>query len=135
MFSILLFLRLNGVDNVDRRLPLREKLEHMDIIGAATLIASVCCLLLALQWGGTSQPWNSPRIIGLFVGFGLLVVVFGILQWRLGEKATIPLRVLRQRTVLAGGLFSFLVNMSNYVVRNSHFATVCCPLRAEAYTV
>lgn len=85
--------------------------------------------------GGTSQPWNSPRIIGLFVGFGLLIVIFGALQWRLGEKATIPLRVLRQRTVLAGGVFSFLVNMSNYVVRNPHFAAICCALRTEAHTV
>ena len=134
-FSILAFLRISGVDNVNRRPPLREKLKHMDITGAAILVASVCCLLLALQWGGTSQPWNSPRIIGLFVGFGLLITIFGTLQWWLKENATIPLRVLRQRTVLAGGVFSFFVNMSNYVVRNSHFATAYYVLRAKTYTI
>ena len=80
------------------------------------MIASVCCLLLALQWGGISYPWKSARIIGLLIGFGLLAVVFGVLQWKLEEKATIPLRILRQRSVLMGGFYVALLNMSIYTV-------------------
>lgn len=88
----------------------------MDPFGALTLIASVSCLLLALQWGGITYPWASAKIIGLFIGFGFLAVVFGVLQWKLGEKATIPLRILRQRSVLMGGLYVALLNMAMYTV-------------------
>lgn len=106
-----------GKDSKDRQLPLKAKLKHMDPLGATSLIAAVCCLLLALHWGGATLSWSSSRVIGLFVGFGLLIVAFGALQWKLGERATIPLRVLRQRSVLMGSLFLFFVNMTLFAVR------------------
>lgn len=79
-------------------------------------IGAICCLLLALQWGGQTRPWNSSTIIGLLVGFGLLSCVFGYLQWKLGERATIPLRVLRQRSILTGSGVLFFLGASTYVV-------------------
>jgi fatty acid desaturase len=85
--------------------------------GAALLIAAVCCLLLALQWGGTVSPWKSSRIIGLFVGFGLLFSVFGILQWKLEDDATTPLRILRQRSIYMGSSFVTFTNMAIFTVR------------------
>ena len=89
---------------------------RLDVAGAATIIAAVCCLLLTLQWGGTTLPWSSSIIIELFIGFGLLLIAFGALQWKLGDKATIPLRVVRQRSVFLGCCYSFFVSMSNYSV-------------------
>lgn len=88
----------------------------MDALGALTLIAAVTCLLLALQWGGQTLPWNSSRVIGLFVGFGVLTIVFGLSQWRLGNKATIPLRILRQRSVIMGCFYIALLDMTAYTV-------------------
>lgn len=88
----------------------------MDGLGAITLISAVTCLLLALQWGGHTIPWSSSRIIGLFVGFSCLTIVFGLLQWKLGEKATIPLRILKQRSVLMGCLFIAFLDMTAYTV-------------------
>ncbi|KAH0527007.1 hypothetical protein TsFJ059_002051 [Trichoderma semiorbis] len=44
---------------------LREKLLHMDPVGAALVIAFVVCYLLAVQDGGTKFPWNSAHEIGL----------------------------------------------------------------------
>jgi len=116
LILIFLFLKLKNDKTTARSLPLREKLQHMDFVGAGLLLAAVCCLLLALQWGGTKKPWGSSQIIGLFVGFGLLTVAFGFVQWRLGENATIPLRVLRQRSVLMGAWFLFFLQMSSYTV-------------------
>lgn len=115
-FLIILFLRLQGVDTEDRSLPWRKKMQHLDLGGAATLIAAVCCLLLALQWGGNIYPWSSSRIVGLFIGFGGLMIVFCILQWRLKEKATVPPRYLRQRSVLMGCCYTFLISVANYAV-------------------
>lgn len=113
---VLFFLRVNATDNENRQLPLRTRLQHLDALGAVTLIAAICCLLLALQWGGTTYPWKSSKIIGLFIGFGLLAIVFGLLQWKLGENATVPLRLLRQRSVLMGCFYAALINMANYTV-------------------
>ena len=67
------------------------------------------CLLLTLQWGGTIHAWNSSVIIGLLVGFGLMVIIFIIIQIKRGDKATLPLSILKQRTVASAGLFMFFV--------------------------
>lgn len=56
-------------------------------------------LLLALQWGGSTYPWSNSRIIGLFCGFGGLLIVFIYSQLRLGDKATLPPRLFKDRNV------------------------------------
>lgn len=78
----------------------------MDLIGAALLIPAIVCLLLALQWGGSKYPWNNSRIIGLFIGFGLIVILFIISQWKLGDRSTLPPRILKKRTVWSVSIFS-----------------------------
>lgn len=113
---IIIFLKLKDVDTPDRKLPIRVKLQRLDLVGATILISGVCCLLLALQWGGNTLPWKSSRVIGLIVGSGLLIILFFLYQWRLGENSTMPLRILCQRSVACGSGFEFLVNMSNYAV-------------------
>lgn len=55
-------------------------------------------------------------MIGLFVGSGLLLSVFCFLQYKMGEDATTPLRVLKQRSILFGSLFLFTSAMPAYVV-------------------
>ncbi|MCJ1386956.1 hypothetical protein MMC17_010085 [Xylographa soralifera] len=113
LLLIVLFLKLPDA-NADRRLPLQEKLKYMDPLGTIILVGAISCLLLALQWGGQSLPWSSGKIIGLIVGFGVLVILFAIVEYKLGEKATIPLRFLRQRSILMGAGFLFFNQMSNY---------------------
>ncbi|KAF2440272.1 MFS general substrate transporter [Karstenula rhodostoma CBS 690.94] len=110
-----LFLRIRGTDNPNRNLSLRNKMKHMDPVGCLFFIAAVVCLLLAFQWGGQSRPWNSSTIIGLFVGAGLLTIVFVYLQIKLGDKATIPPRVLKQRSILTGGGVLFFLGAACYV--------------------
>jgi hypothetical protein len=99
-----------------RNLSATEKLKHLDPLGIILLLGAVSCLSFALQWGGSSFSWHSSRIIGLLIGFGLLTITFGLLQWRLAEMATIPLRILRQRTVLFGALALFFISMSSNIV-------------------
>lgn len=85
---------------------LREKLLKLDLLGTAALIPAIICLLLALQWGGSTYPWNNSRIIGLFVGFGLLIAIFiGIQFWK-GDEGTLPPRFFKNRNVLCAMLFS-----------------------------
>ena len=113
---VALFLKAKPPHNEDRKLPFKTKLIYMEFGGTAILVAAVCCMLLALQWGGTKLPWRSSKIIGLLVGFGLLVALFGYSQYRLGDRATIPRKILLQRSILMSCGYIFFINMSNYTV-------------------
>lgn len=95
--------------------PVLVRIRELDLLGALLLTAAVTCLLLALQWGGNEYPWNNGRIIGLLVGFGLLIVVFIGTQIWLVEKATIPPRIINQRTVVACCSFVFIFGGSSNI--------------------
>ena len=113
---VVVFFELQGVDKSSRAIPLTEKLRKLDFPGVILIVASVSCLFLALQEGGSTVPWNSARPVGLLVGFSLLLLIFGFWQWKAGEDATIPVRYLKDRTVIWGSLYLFWDNMASYLV-------------------
>ncbi|KAI4128955.1 MAG: hypothetical protein LQ347_003961 [Umbilicaria vellea] len=92
----------------------KEKIKQVDLLGAFFLICAIVCLLLALQWGGSLYPWHDSRVWGCLLGFGLLISIFIALQFRLGDRATIPPRIVSQRTVGASSAFSCLLAMALY---------------------
>lgn len=65
---------------------LKEKLLSLDPIGTCLILASMTCLVLALQWGGAVLPWNDSRVWGTLLGFGLLLILFLFLQVRQNER-------------------------------------------------
>lgn len=93
---------------------LKEKLLSLDPIGTCLILASMTCLVLALQWGGAVLPWSDSRVCGTLIGFGLLLVLFLFLQVRQKERALVPIRILIHRTVgfgcLAGGAVIMAIN-------------------------
>jgi MFS family permease len=95
-------------------LPVKERLKNIDIVGAVFLICAIVCLLLSLQWGGFSYAWSNSKVWGTLLGFGLLIAVFIGIQLRQGDRATIPVRVFTQRTVLVSCLYSTLLSMALY---------------------
>ena len=86
----LLVLKLPKSINHEKDLALSKKLIKLDPLGATFIVGAVCCLLLALQWGGIILPWNSLTVVSLFVGFGLLTVTFVITQYTSGENVIAP---------------------------------------------
>lgn len=68
----------------------------------------IACLLLALQWGGTTYAWSSWRCILLLVLFSVLFVVWLAVQVWQGERATLPLRLMKRRTLASGMSYMFL---------------------------
>lgn len=86
-------------------LTLREKIQQLDLLGNLFFMPSIACLFLALSWAGVKYPWNDPKVIGLLVIFFVLLAVFFYIEHKKGDAATLPLRVLKQRSVLAGFLF------------------------------
>ncbi|KAJ7626965.1 putative MFS multidrug transporter [Roridomyces roridus] len=84
----------------------RLKLKQLDPWGTLVFIPAVICLLLALQWGGSKYSWGNARIIALFVVFGVLLGVFCVIQARQGEWATVPPRIVKQRSMMGGSFYS-----------------------------
>lgn len=106
--TILLFLHLES--------PKREKLsafaqiKRLDPIGILFFVPSITCLILALQWGGTTYSWSAPRIIGLLVAFGVLFIAFIVTETLMPETAMAPPRVVLNRSIAGSMLFTFLLS-------------------------
>lgn len=100
-------------------IPMKQKIREMDLPGAFFLISAITCLLLALSWGGVKYPWRDSRVWGCLIGFGLLIIVFIVIQVRKGEHATIPVGILKQRTMLASALTLTFLSMAlfTYVLK------------------
>ncbi|KAH6867299.1 major facilitator superfamily domain-containing protein [Thelonectria olida] len=81
--------------------PLVEKLKKVDFIGLLIFLPTVTCLLLAVQWGGSTYAWSNDRIIALFVLFGLLAIAFIAFERWKGPEATLPMHIIAQRSVAA----------------------------------
>jgi MFS family permease len=86
---------------------LKDRIRQFDPIGTALMLPGLILLLLALQWGGNEYSWGSTRVIVSLVLGIVLLVIFAITQPLLGENATIPSRIIRQRSIAAGTAVSF----------------------------
>ena len=79
--------------------PLKEKILQLDLIGSFLFMACMVCLLLALQWGGTTKPWSDSSVIGTLVGFGLILITFIVNEWYMDERALLVGRLIKNKTI------------------------------------
>jgi MFS family permease len=106
MIALTLLLHLNEKKKAPQTW--RQQISLLDPWGTACFLPAIICLLLALQWGGTLYPWGNWRIIVLFVFFSVLITAFIAIQVMTRDTtATIPARIITQRSVIAGCLYTF----------------------------
>ncbi|KAJ5974583.1 hypothetical protein N7481_011793 [Penicillium waksmanii] len=106
LLIIFLFLRIPSLSTTTT---LKRQLIRLDPLGTALFLPCVICFLLALQWGGTTYSWSNGRIIALFVVAGVLFIAFAIVQtWR-KEDATIPPRIIKQRSIACAAAYTSLI--------------------------
>lgn len=110
---IAFILDIHRDDNPDN-LSIRERLMRLDLVGSSILIPATICLLLPLQWGRSTYSWNSPHIIGLFVAAGCLTIIFVVSQIKLGDKATLPPSLFKNRNTLFAFLFAAVFGAGFY---------------------
>ncbi|KAL1866128.1 hypothetical protein VTK73DRAFT_4873 [Phialemonium thermophilum] len=91
-------------------------LEKFDYLGTVFLFPALVCLLLALQWGGTTYAWNNWRVVLTLCVFGVCFGIWGYLQVRQGDRATIPVRMVAQRSMACALWFMFCTIGLLYVV-------------------
>jgi Major Facilitator Superfamily len=87
---------------------LKSFLGALDLPGFSIFCPSIVMMLLALEWGGVTFAWNSAIIIGLFCGSGVIFLMFIAWEYRVGDKAMIPLKLLRNRVVSLGFFLQIL---------------------------
>ncbi|KAF7907058.1 uncharacterized protein EAF01_004645 [Botrytis porri] len=112
-FILLFVLKGKSRNNMDTFL---QKLRKMDPIGTFVFITGIVCVLLALQLGGNQYRWGDARTILLFILGGILLISFVTIQFTTGDDATVPIRILKQRSVASVAWFSFFNSCSFYLV-------------------
>jgi hypothetical protein len=85
----------------------REKLLQMDPMGTILIMRAVISYILALQYGGARESWNSGIVIGLLVGSVLIMIAFVVLEIWQGERSMLTPRFMRNRYVWFNGIFGF----------------------------
>ncbi|KAG6007650.1 hypothetical protein E4U21_005731 [Claviceps maximensis] len=97
------------------KLSLKEKILSLDIPGTLLLVPAIVCLLLALQWGGQLYAWNHKYIIVLLTLMSALFIGFVAVQIFLPKTATVPPRLLKHRSVVAGFLTTVSTGSCQYI--------------------
>ena len=107
MFIVFLFVHVNRNTADSEGRSVMSRILQLDLAGTVIFIPAIVCLILALQWGGAEFPWNSAKIIGLFVGFALMILVFIAIQFWQGDNGTLPPALFKNRNVLFAMMFAF----------------------------
>lgn len=94
----------------------QEKVKQFDLIGTVFFIPAIICLLLALQWGGTTYAWGNARIIVLFIVFAICIAIFIYIQIRNPEVATVNPRIFMQRSIWSGCFYAFCLGASFFLL-------------------
>ncbi|KAF3401555.1 Efflux pump roqT [Penicillium rolfsii] len=98
------------------KVKLMEQVKQMDVPGTLILLPAVVCLFVALQWGGTKYSWGNGRIIALLVLAVVLLSGFVFIEYRSGDLATLPFRVLKNRNIWGSSIFGSCVVASFFTM-------------------
>jgi hypothetical protein len=108
ILAILLFLYIPSPKH--EKLTAIAKIKNLDPVGVCFFVPSMVCLILALQWGGSTYSWSAPKIIGLFITFAVVFVIFVVVEILMPETAMVPTRVVLNRSVAGSMFFMFLIS-------------------------
>ncbi|OAA60827.1 sulfate permease 2 [Cordyceps fumosorosea ARSEF 2679] len=95
---------------------LRDFISRFDLVGTLLFIPTIVCLLLALQWGGVRYDWGEWRIVLLLALFEVLLFAWAVSQYLQGDRATVPLSMIKQRSLAGGAFFVFCFFAAFFVI-------------------
>ena len=85
----------------------------VDGVGVGLFAAGVSALLLGIVEAGRVGSWSRPDVVGLLVLGVLVLVAFVVVEQRAGEPI-VPLRLFKNRMVLAAVVTRFLAGMAMF---------------------
>lgn len=98
-----------------------DGVKAIDWFGSISIIGLTVMLLLGLNFGGTTFPWDSPKVICLIV-FGCLMSVFFVFsEKQLARYPLMPMELLQHRSTV----MSLSVNFVHGFVRGHELLLEC----------
>ncbi|KAF2625506.1 major facilitator superfamily transporter [Macroventuria anomochaeta] len=114
--GVVMFL-LKLKENKPRTKGWKDTVRKMDPLGTILFLPGITCLLLALEWGAAEYSWSSPRLIALLATFAALLTAFIVWQYVTRKTtATVPARILLQRSIACGCASQFCVGATMLTV-------------------
>lgn len=102
----------------------------LDTMGFLLLSPTLVMFLLALEWGGATYPWNSTMVIALFCGSAGNLALFLTWEYKKGDAAMIPLKMIKQRVICSASLTMFFL-YANSLVTSYYLAIYFQGVRGE----
>jgi len=85
----------------------------IDYVGATMLAGFATCVVLATSWGGTTYPWGSATIIGLFAAAVLFIVGWWLSAQRAAEPV-LPIRLFRNQVFRISSAIGFVAGFAMF---------------------
>ncbi|RDW78290.1 hypothetical protein BP5796_06142 [Coleophoma crateriformis] len=79
----------------------KDGLKAVDWAGSLSILGMTLMLLIGLEFGGATYPWNSPQVLCLIIVGSLLSIAFIFSEKRLAKYPLMPLRLFKDRSNVA----------------------------------
>ncbi|KAL8808016.1 MAG: hypothetical protein Q9182_000294 [Xanthomendoza sp. 2 TL-2023] len=89
-----------------------EKWRRVDCLGSLLLVTAIILLLVGLNSGGNTVPWNHPLVIASLPLSCVFFIGFAYVEVKLAVEPVIPVKLLLNQTVLAACLTSWFFSMA-----------------------
>ncbi|KAJ6549778.1 transporter [Mycena capillaripes] len=77
-----------------------QQILRLDFFGAFLVAGGITCLVLALQFGGNTKPWDDKAVIIPFVFAGVITAAYVAWEIYLGEKAMTPTAIFKSASAV-----------------------------------
>lgn len=98
------------------KLSIMKQIDRLDLPACLLFAGSSVMLLLALDWGGVSYPWDSATIVSLFWAAAFSLCLFLAWEYRRGAESMLPLRLFRNPIVVFASATSIVSYGGLYVI-------------------
>ena len=91
---------------------IEKKWRRVDVLGSLVLVSAIILLLVALNSGGNTVPWNHPLVLASLPLSFILFAGFAYVEINVAIEPIIPVKLLLNQTVLAACLTSWFFSMA-----------------------
>jgi MFS family permease len=89
------------------RTSIKDGFKAIDWFGSLSILSLTLMLLIGLEFGGATFPWNSPQVVCLIVFGSLMSLFFIFSEKRLAKYPLMPLKLFSKRSNIACLLVGF----------------------------
>ncbi|KIP12091.1 hypothetical protein PHLGIDRAFT_62405 [Phlebiopsis gigantea 11061_1 CR5-6] len=95
---------------------MRQKLLQIDYVGSLLTIASSILLLLGLNWGGVTYPWQSAQVLVPLLLGAAVFAVFLVWEAKGAKLPIIPLHIFKNGTVVGVYIATAMNGMTFFAI-------------------